>query len=244
MNWNRKDIKQYSRKMIQVNYWKTFFVSTLRLSLSSITIASILRNIMSDAPELISNIFRYEFEHNVRDPKIVLVLITLFSSVSLLMLMARAVINIFFANPIEVGAARYMKKALQPDEKGKIADIVHIFDGNYLNCIKVMFLYNLVITIGSFLFVVPGLYFSYKYRMVPYLLDENTNLTAKEAFQKSGEIMKGHMIKSLVLDLSFIPLYILEALTLGLAGIFYVEPYKDLVDAKLFLTLTERNEEE
>ena len=49
--------------------------------------------------------------------------------------------------------------------------------------------------------------------------------------------MMGNKWKSFVLDLSFIGWDILSGLTLGVFGIFFVEPYKASTDAALYETL-------
>ena len=47
-------------------------------------------------------------------------------------------------------------------------------------------------------------------------------------------MMKGNKWKAFVLDLSFLGWNILSALTLGILGVFYVEPYKMLTDGALY----------
>lgn len=243
MNWNRKEIKLHSKNMIRKDYWRTFIVSALQFSFSTVTIASTLTDFSKNIPELIKNVFNSEFSSGNMDTKVIMILVTLISCITVLLLIARAFINIFFAYPIQVGSTRYMKNTVREDTKGKIADVFQVFDGKYLNCVKIMFIYNALLTIGSLMFVLPGIYFSYKFRMVPYIIDDDPEISVRDAFSKSSEIMKGNMINVLMLDLSFIPLYILGFLTLGFVELFYTEPYKDLVDAQLYLTLTERNEE-
>ena len=47
-------------------------------------------------------------------------------------------------------------------------------------------------------------------------------------------MMKGNKWKAFVLDLSFLGWDILASVTLGILGVFYVEPYKLLTDAALY----------
>lgn len=73
--------------------------------------------------------------------------------------------------------------------------------------------------------------------MVPYILGENPDITKEQAFALSGEMMLGNKGKAFLLDLSFLGWYILSGLTLGLLGIFYVNPYVNQTDAALYQKL-------
>lgn len=70
--------------------------------------------------------------------------------------------------------------------------------------------------------------------MIPYILAENENITTDEAFIRSKEMMDGNKWNAFVLDLSFIGWEILNAFTLGILGIFYVNPYIHQTDAALY----------
>lgn len=49
--------------------------------------------------------------------------------------------------------------------------------------------------------------------------------------------MQGHKWNAFVLDLSFVGWNILNALTFGILGVFYVQPYQLLTNAALYNTL-------
>ena len=107
----------------------------------------------------------------------------------------------------------------------------------YGNIVKTMFFKNLYIFLWSLLFVIPGFVKSYEYRMIPYLLAEYPDMAPDEAFRISREMMTGNKWETFVLDLSFFGWNILSAITLGLTGIFYSEPYQMLTNSALYLTL-------
>lgn len=86
----------------------------------------------------------------------------------------------------------------------------------------------------TLLFIIPGLIKSYSYRMVPYILSDNEDMSATEAITKSREIMNGNKWRAFVLDLSFIGWVFLSCITLGLVGIFYVAPYISATEAELY----------
>ena len=78
--------------------------------------------------------------------------------------------------------------------------------------------------------------------MVPYILGDDENLTCKEAFAKSRQMMMGHKWNTFVLHLSFLGWIILSGLTCGLPGIFYVAPYMHATSAELYQTLKQQAE--
>ena len=85
--------------------------------------------------------------------------------------------------------------------------------------------------------IIPGVVKSYEYKMIPYLLAEYPDMSTKEVFSKSREMMNGQKMDTFILDLSFIPWSVLSAITAGIAGFFYVSPYKDATYAELYDTL-------
>ena len=87
------------------------------------------------------------------------------------------------------------------------------------------------------LFWIPGIVKSYEYRMIPYIMAEHPELSYKEAFRMSKEMMQGNKWSAFVLDLSFLGWHILGIMTLGILEIFYVAPYVAMTDAYLYKTL-------
>lgn len=95
--------------------------------------------------------------------------------------------------------------------------------------------------LSSLLFIIPGIIKSYEYRMVAYILADQPELTRKEAFELSRKMMNGNKWNAFVLDLSFIGWGFLTAITFGILGIFYVNPYIQHTNAALYLKLKEVN---
>lgn len=85
----------------------------------------------------------------------------------------------------------------------------------------------------SLLFVIPGIVKSFAYSMAYLVLADNPEFTAREALNKSKEIMNGHKWDLFVLCLSFFWWYLLVGITFGLAGI-YVVPYVNATIANFY----------
>lgn len=78
--------------------------------------------------------------------------------------------------------------------------------------------------IGTILFIIPGIIAAFQYSMVNYIIAENPGIKAREALERSKEMMRGNKFRFFRLSLSFLGWSILVVLTLGIAGI-WVGPY-------------------
>lgn len=65
----------------------------------------------------------------------------------------------------------------------------------------------------------------YSYGMMPFILLDHPELTVRQALRRSIQMMEGRKADVFVLDLSFIGWHLLDLLTLGILGVFYVMPY-------------------
>ena len=92
--------------------------------------------------------------------------------------------------------------------------------------------------VWSLLFVIPGIVKSFAYSMSYYILADNPELTAKEALNKSKEMMNGHKWDLFVLNLSFFWWYLLVGITFGIAAI-YVVPYMNATIVNFYNSIKE-----
>ena len=133
------------------------------------------------------------------------------------------VIDVFVANPLEVGIRRFFTQNL--NQSASVKEITYAFDSNYKNIAKTMFYRDLYTFLWSLLFIIPGIVKAYEYRMIPYLLAENPEMSKEEAFATSKQMMDGQKWRTFVLDLSFFGWILLSGFTCGILSIFYVNPY-------------------
>ena len=205
------------------SYWKSVLVAFL-LGLTSASFAS---SGSAANAEGISDGY-YSFEHYLP----VILTFVFFAGVLALAL------RIFLLRPLEVGCRRYfLEDIIRPAE---LDCLKAGFSGNYRNVVWVMFCRDIFIFLWTLLLIVPGIVKSYEYRMVPYVLAENPDLSREEAFALSKRMMDGDKMNAFILDLSFIGWAILTILTCGLVGIFYYQPYLALTDAALYQTLKKK----
>jgi uncharacterized membrane protein len=86
---------------------------------------------------------------------------------------------------------------------------------------------------GFMLFLIPGIIWAFAYSMVPYILDDEPQLSIVQTFRKSRLLMKGHKFDYFWLCLSFIGWGILSILTLGI-GLLWLAPYLQTASAAFY----------
>jgi len=72
------------------------------------------------------------------------------------------------------------------------------------------------------------------YDFIYYVMLDYPNATLRECFDYCKDIMKGHRIRFFYLRVSFMPLYLLSLLSLGI-GFLFVLPYENVAIAQFYL---------
>lgn len=261
MMWTRKELKERAKEALKRNYWKIVLVSLIGMLIGGGLGSSGISGGGSDIHDMASDNVKEHFtEHenddvdwegaeavlddiqmDIRPQDIVAVAFTVIVVliVAAIVLAIGIALDVLLLNPVQVGINRFMVKSL--DDTARIAEVGYTFDHNYKNGVKVMFFKDLYVVLWSLLFIVPGIYKAYQYRMVPYILGENPDMTYQEVLQRSKDMMDGQKWDAFVLDLSFILWHMLGGITCGLAEIFYVAPYVNLTDAALYSRLSRKD---
>lgn len=261
MMWTRKELKERAKEALKRNYWKIVLVSLIGMLIGGGLGSSGISGGGSDIRDMASDNVKEHFtEHenddvdwegaeavlddiqmDIRPQDIVAVAFTVIVVliVAAIVLAIGIALDVLLLNPVQVGINRFMVKSL--DDTARIAEVGYTFDHNYKNGVKVMFFKDMYVVLWSLLFIVPGIYKAYQYRMVPYILGENPDMTYQEVLQRSKDMMDGQKWDAFVLDLSFILWHMLGGITCGLAEIFYVAPYVNLTDAALYSRLSRKD---
>ena len=261
MMWTRKELKERAKEALKRHYWKIVLVSLIGMLIGGGLGSSGISGGGSDIRDMASDNVKEHFtEHenddvdwegaeavlddiqmDIRPQDIVAVAFTVIVVliVAAIVLAIVLALDVLLLNPVQVGINRFMVKSL--DDTARIAEVGYTFDHNYKNGVKVMFFKDLYVVLWSLLFIVPGIYKAYQYRMVPYILGENPDMSYQEVLQRSKDMMDGQKWDAFVLDLSFILWHMLGGITCGLAEIFYVAPYVNLTDAALYSRLSRKD---
>ena len=222
--WTISEIKERGKVAFKGNYWYCVLVSVILGVCAGGAGGSAGNSARSasgengDVQSALSNI----------DPTIIAVV---FGAIAVALIIGVAV-NIFLFNPLKVGCQAFFSRNVR-ETPASLNELKEGFT-NYGRKVGTMFLKDLFIFLWTLLFVIPGIIKSYSYRMVPYILADNPELSAMEAITKSREMMNGNKWSAFVLDLSFIGWVVLAILTCGILAIFYVNPYIYSTQAALY----------
>lgn len=165
--------------------------------------------------------------HSFDPSQYLLPFLTLYLEVMFILLLYK----VFFANVLDCGESA----AALTLWRGQALHAEYAFCG-FSDYKRIMTgrLYHGVITFLWLLVPVYGLTRLYSYMMVPFILINKPQLSAKEAMSYSRAIMQGYRWKYFCLRLSFIGWRLLNGFTYGILGIFYVYPYYDAACAGFY----------
>ena len=139
-------------------------------------------------------------------------------------------------NPALVGLRKFFTE--NSEHPAELSDIGFAFKNNYKNIVGAMFSTQILTMLWTMLLIVPGIIKGYEWRMVPYLLSKNPDMSGAEARERSSKMMDGNKWDTFILDLSFIGWVMLGILTLGIVNIVWTTPYKAATDAELYKKLS------
>lgn len=224
--WNRKELKARGKAAFKANYWPSVVAGLVVAFIGGLGATSSAR--ATNSPDVQNAV------GSMSEEELLAVLAIILGAVALVILVS-FVLNVFLLWPLEVGARRFF--LVNAEEPARLNELGFSFQHNYLNVVKTCFLKQLFLALWTMLLVIPGIVKAYSYRMVPYILAENPDMSSTEAITLSRNLMNGHKWAAFVLDLSFLGWYILSACTFGLVAVFYVNPYTAATDAELYRTL-------
>ena len=143
-------------------------------------------------------------------------------------------VMILIGSLVGLGYAKF-NLSLFEEEK---ADFKMIFSERkrYKDCFVLYLLQFIYISVGSILFVIPGVIAFYTYCMAPYIMLENPEMKAKQALKASKALMKGNKWKLFCLSFSFIGWDILATLTFGIGHVVLC-PYVEAAAAAFYRDL-------
>ena len=260
MNWTRKDLKMRGKAAFKANYWRCVLVAVIITAIAAaaggisgrsasdnmpytdpgegvtqeyldgaITVHGSVGNAQEvyDSFDEMMDALRQE----LGNPETRILLGVIAGVIGAIVAVA-FVIDLLLINPLEVGCMRFFaENSYAPAELGEIG---YGFKSGYGRVVGTMLRRDIYLLLWSLLFVIPGIVKTYSYRMVPYILAEEPELSGKDVIDRSRQMMAGNKWKAFVLDLSWILWILLTVVTLGLAGIFYVYPYMYATNAELY----------
>lgn len=156
----------------------------------------------------------------------------IFVVIFLIALLMATLETIFLGNIVTVGLDGWLLRFW----RGENLSLKELFASFriYMPALKAMFISQLYQWLWSLLFLIPGIIKAYAYAMVPYIIYENPNLTPNQAVELSEKLTRGYKWKLFVMEWSFFWWDMLSAVTFGIVGLLYVNPYKCLSFAGVY----------
>lgn len=221
--WTRRELKERGKMALHRNYWIVVLVSFL--------ISLLTGEIVSSAGN------GGRIGQNVVDVSGYIPMVMI-ASVIVGIIGAGLLYSVFAGNVFEVGGCRFFEE--NSEHKARTGLILEGFkNGAYWRNVGTIFLRNLYSVLWTFCLIIPGIVKSYEYKMIAYILAENPEISRKRAFELSKQMMDGQKMDAFVLDLSFIGWNLLSAITFGIVGLFYVNPYVNTTWAEFYKVLRE-----
>lgn len=250
--WHIHDIKKTAKTKMNASYWKSVLTALILtlvtggFAAGSSASATTRANMEAQIGYGSSGYGWYGYDFmtgsfwNFHLPFAQSWILHLIVGILLLFVLSGLALNIFLLNPLESGCQRFFIVNHVETGRTKLGEIFHGFNKQYLNVVKTMFLRDLYLFLWTLLFFIPGIIKSYSYRLVPYILAEEPGMNSKEAFRLSRAMMNGNKWHAFLLDLSFIGWEILNIFTLGILGLFYIQPYRATASAEMYITLRDQ----
>ena len=193
--WTIGEVKSIGKAAFKANYWRCVLVALILGAVSSAATYAVNDRGNYNPKDVATALIYGLTAEELRG------IILFFLGLIGLVILIGFLIQIFIKNPLQVGCYRFFKKNVE-DGQAELGLIGEGF-GDYGRVFVTLLLRDIFLCLWSMLFLIPGLIKIYSYRMVPYIVKDNPELSATEVITKSREMMNGHKWKAFVLDLSF-----------------------------------------
>ena len=225
--WNRAELKARGKEAFRANYWECVVVALIFALLIGGGAAA-GRDKVHDASD--TNGVSVELTEDLGSmPR---GMVGIFAGALVGISAVASFVKLLVVNPLKVGCKRFF--VANSEEPAQLGELLYGFRNGYGNVVVAMLLRDLFTFLWGLLLIVPAFIKAYSYRMVPYILADNPDISGREAITLSRQMMNGHKWNTFVLDLSFIGWYLLAILTADIVGVLWTNPYVEATDAELY----------
>ena len=231
--WDRITFKATGKANFKANYWPFVAVSVLYALLFGNLLTLNFKSGSGELSDLIYLCETYGIHTGTDLLYLIQYTISLLAPFAITGFALSFAISLLVANPYEVGASRFYLENTT-FHAAPFSRVSVGFSANFGNVVLTQFLRGLYTFLWSLLFIIPGIVRAYGYFAVPYILAENPHIHHKRALELSRAMTMGYKGELFVTDLSFLGWQILNGLTLGILGVFYVNPYIYATKAEIY----------
>ena len=112
------------------------------------------------------------------------------------------ILSIFIVTPLTFGICNFFKNFVV-DNTTNIYDITSCYKDSF-KIVILSFIVSTICMLGYICFVIPGIIFLLSFIIIPYIYENNRELGYTEILKLSYDMMKGHKLDFIVMQLSFI----------------------------------------
>lgn len=151
---------------------------------------------------------------------------------------AAALIGFLLAPILTAGVFKLTKLMLDENKFDFNIVLEYFKDLNHaLKIVGTAIIVQIIVMIGIFLFIIPGIIFALQYSQAVYIMAQNPEIGIEEALSRSKDMMKGHKTELFVFHLSFILHVLLVVITFGIYSIYFL-PYYTTSQTNFYLHLS------
>ncbi|HAN42959.1 MAG TPA: hypothetical protein DCP98_05970 [Sphaerochaeta sp.] len=226
-----KELKRQARREFRSSYWRCVIAGAIYLSATFGTLTGALVSRYNEFSELLA--MGFSIETISRIFSLIAGNITFNHILSWLL-------GIFLWSPLEIGARRFFIDNTLTGN-AKLLDVSFSLKENYMKKVLTMLLRRILTTVGTMLFIVPGVIISYNLKLVPFLLAEYPDMKAVEILRRSRSMMKGNRLRLFRIEISFIWWNILSMFTFSIPQILYSAPMLNICYVHFYNELLEKH---
>ena len=146
-----------------------------------------------------------------------------------------SLLYIILGGVITAGKCRFLLNMTLDKDTAMFTDLFSQFN-IFLKTLALNLLMTLIISVGLFFLIIPGIVIFYMYSHSFYILVENPEMDVTDCMAASRKLMVGHKWELFYLHLTFIGWLLVGALTFGIAYL-WIKPYFDLTCTNYYLSI-------
>lgn len=149
---------------------------------------------------------------------------------------------LFLLIPISCYYTVALGRLARGDEDVEVINLFDFFEnGAYWRTIGLFVLKNVLLLLWSVLLVIPGIIMYFAFSLCYFVAYDHPELNIYQCIKKSRKLVKGHILQLILLNLTFIPLFVFSVFTCCI-GYLWAIPFHQIALAKFYNELVAEEE--